>query len=66
MVVGLGIAGLGIIAKSMNFIDFGFYGNGTATTAQPENNSKIWWNLLNLLNNNKFTSNLVYLYLTIS
>jgi hypothetical protein len=37
MVIGLSIAGLGIIAKHSNLINFGFYGNGTGTTVSDVN-----------------------------
>jgi hypothetical protein len=36
--MGLSIAGLGLIAKHISFIDFGFYGNETST--EPDKNKK--------------------------
>ena len=38
MVIGLGIAGMGIIAKHSELINFGFYGNRTST--ESDKNTK--------------------------
>ena len=39
MVIGLSIAGLGIIAKHSNLINFGFYGNGTIVSDENKKNN---------------------------